>query len=495
VELTSADSMVDLIPAMMAGVYNPGQLQIVRELKYSATPDFDTAQLAGPLANYSFTLNGVAVDAAGLVGAHGEDIITVTDNGAGGGAKAEGTDTLRHIERLQFSDQALVLGGLNHQPVGSLTISDANPTEDEVLTVSIAGVTDADNVKGTNTTGAITGTVSYFWQGELSPGVFQDIMFFGAGESQRAVGASFTPTEPFVGGINFASLTGVRLRVRAVYQDGNGVLEQVFSDPTAPVANVNDPPVGTVALSDVTPTATQLITATPVITDADGMTTSVFSHQWQQSATGAANSWTDIAGAEGPVFAPSNAQAGLLLRVEVTYVDDHGTTEHVFSEATQPVGTALVGTGAAETITGTAGNDVITGLGGSDTLNGLAGNDTIDGGAGNDTINGGAGNDVLIGGAGNDTINGDVGNDTITGGLGTDIINAGAGDDLINYSMGDGADTIVGDTGSDTLKIAGTVAADSLDVIYNGTVLTGSRAARCPASRRSRPISWAAAIR
>jgi Ca2+-binding RTX toxin-like protein len=228
-----------------------------------------------------------------------------------------------------------------------------------------------------------------------------------------------------------------------------------------------------VALSDITPTATQLITATPVITDADGLTTAVFDFQWQQSATGADGSWTDIAGAIGPVFAPSNDQAGLHLRAEVTYVDDHGTTEQVFSEATQSVGGALTGTGGSDTITGTAGFDVISGLGGSDTLSGLAGNDTIDGGAGNDTINGGAGDDVLIGGAGNDNITGDVGNDTITGGTGNDIINAGAGDDLINYSMGDGVDTIIGDTGTDTLKIVGTAGADILDVIYNGSVLTG----------------------
>jgi Ca2+-binding RTX toxin-like protein len=481
VEITSVDSMVELIPAMMAGVYNPSQLQIVRELKYAApgNTDFDTAQFASQLSNYSFTVNGVAVAgtqaalSAATAAAGPDAIITVADNSATGGVKVEGTDHLRHIERLQFSDQAIVLNDLNQQPHGKLTISDTTPTEDQLLTVSIAGVTDPDNVSASNPTGAITGTVSYFWQGELTPGNFQDIMFFGAGETQRAVGTSFTPTEPFVGGINFTTLTGVALRVRAVYTDANGVLEQVFSDATTPVANVNDPPVGTVALSDVTPTATRPITATPVITDADGLTTAVFDFQWQQSATGAAGTWTDIAGAIGPVFSPTNAQAGLHLRAEVTYVDDHGTTEHVFSEATQAVGGALTGTGGSDTITGTPGFDVINGLGGSDTLSGLAGNDTIDGGAGNDTINGGAGDDVLIGGAGNDNITGDIGNDTITGGIGTDIINAGAGDDVINYTMGDGVDTIIGDIGIDTLKITGTTGADILDVIYNGSALTG----------------------
>ena len=210
---------------------------------------------ASPLANYSFTVNGSAVDAAGLVAASvaaGPDaVITVTDNSATGGVKPDGTDTLRHIERLQFSDQAIVLRGLDHTPLGTLTIlaaatntPDSTPTEDQLLRVSIAGVTDADNVSATNPTGAITGPVSYFWQGELTPGAgnFQDIEYFGAGESQRAVGLTFTPTEPFVGGINFASLVGVELRVRAVYQDAHGVLEEVFSAPTQAVTNVNDAP-------------------------------------------------------------------------------------------------------------------------------------------------------------------------------------------------------------------------------------------------------------
>src|SRR5262249_55186930 len=172
--------------------------------------------------------------------------------------------------------QAIVIDGLNHAPTGLLTISDATPTEDQLLTVSIAGVTDADNISATNPTGAITGPVSYFWQGELTPGNFQDIEFFGAGETQRRVGPSFTPTEPFVGGVNFVSLTGVALRVRAVYQDGNGVLEQVFSAATDPVANVNDPPAGSLAVSDATPTEGERLTVGNAITDADGLTTAGF---------------------------------------------------------------------------------------------------------------------------------------------------------------------------------------------------------------------------
>src|SRR5262249_61037318 len=114
-------------------------------------------------------VNGAASDAAVLVAATvaaGPDaIVTVSDTTTVG--IPDGTDSLRHIERLQFADQAIVLGGLDHTPQGLLTISDPTPTEDQLLTVSIAGVTDADNVSATNPTGAITGPVSYFWQAEL----------------------------------------------------------------------------------------------------------------------------------------------------------------------------------------------------------------------------------------------------------------------------------------------------------------------------------------
>src|SRR5262249_42229604 len=393
-EITSVDSMVPLIPFMLNGTYNPGQLQIVRELLYSPTQDFDTALFRGPLADYSFTVNGVAANVAQVVAATATDLITVTDNNAAG--IPDGTDTLRHIERLQFADQALVIDGLNHAPAGLLTISDPTPTEDQLLTVSIAGVTDADNVSPTNPTGAIPEPVSYFWQGELTPGVFQDIEFFGAGETQRAVGLSFTPTEPFVGGVNFASLTGVALRVRAVYQDGHGVLEEVFSAPTAPVANVNDAPTGLPTISDPTPTEGQQLTASTLgIADADGLTTAVFAFKWQQANVtgvgGGAAGFSDITIAGVPVttqtFTPTQAQVNRELRVVVTYTDDHGTLETLTSAATTVTGDFIPANAAAQTLTGTEGSDIILGGGGADTLNGLGGDDLLDGGAGNDVIN------------------------------------------------------------------------------------------------------------
>jgi Ca2+-binding RTX toxin-like protein len=441
---------------MLSGQYNPGQLEIVREILYSPTQDFDTAVFAGPLANYSFTVNGVAANVAQVIAATANDIITVTDNVVAG-IKGDGIDSLRHIERLQFADQAIVIDGLNHGPVGLLTISDTTPTEDQLLTVSIAGVTDADNVSAANPTGAITKPVSYFWQAEFNPGsgIFTDLTHFAAGEVSRVEGTSFTPTEPFVGGVGVVSLVDLSLRVRAVYQDAHGVLEEVFSAPTAPVANINDVPTGLPTISDPTPTEGQQLTASTLsIADADGLTTAVFTFQWQQSALGGGTTFTDIAGATAATFTPLQAQVNRFLHVVTTFTDDHGTTETLASAPTAVVGDLFNGGAAAETFNGTAGDDIAFGGGGNDVLNGNDGNDQLFGQAGNDILNGGNGNDILDGGAGNDTLTGDAGNDAFL------------------YTMSTGTDTFAGGLGFDTLNITGTAGNDTLDVTYNGTALT-----------------------
>ena len=106
----------------------------------------------------------------------------------------DGTDSLRHIERLQFSDQTIILNGTNHQPAGLLTLSDA--VEGQPITVSIAGVTDADNISADNPDGHIFPPVAYFWQVETRPGsgIFEDILTdFTAGEVARVTGPTFTP--------------------------------------------------------------------------------------------------------------------------------------------------------------------------------------------------------------------------------------------------------------------------------------------------------------
>ena len=215
--LSSTDPALNgksLVELMLAGTLNPGQLLIVREI-LEGTDDYDTALFSGPRANYSILIAG-------------DGTATVTDN-----VGTDGTDTLKNIERLQFSDAAILLDGGNNGPLGEATIVDAvsgnpddTPVEGQLLRASIAGVTDADNPGGT-----ITGPVSFVWQAEAIPGsgIFDDIVEEGGDKAATASGTTFRVPD---------GLAGSAIRVKATYQDANGVQEIVFSPATQAVGDV-----------------------------------------------------------------------------------------------------------------------------------------------------------------------------------------------------------------------------------------------------------------
>ncbi|WP_223504069.1 peroxidase family protein [Pseudomonas sp. BF-R-24] len=407
-EIATFDSMVQLEPLMLSGTYNPGQLVAVREILTDA-PAFDTALYTGLLADYTVIENA-------------DGTITVADSVVG----RDGTDRLSSIERLQFADQSRVLvAGLNAEPVGLLRISDGTPAVGQVLTVLADTVSDADNV---TVGGAIPGPIAFVWQVETNPGtgIFDDIGIALGGGLGTATGSTFTVT---------AAELGLALRVRAIYQDGHGVLESIFSAQTAPTAPlggspVNVLPVGTVLISDTTPTEGSALTATDAFTDANGV--GVVTHQWQVGGIGV--SFTDIAGATGSTFTPTPAQVGLSLRVVASFTDGLGTLERVFSAPTTVVGDVFVGTAGVDIFIGTAGDDVASGGDGNDILNGLGGNDIL---------NGDAGNDVLIGG---------VGADTMAGGIGNDIYEVTDAGDVVTELAGGGIDEVWTSLASYTLS-------------------------------------------
>jgi Ca2+-binding RTX toxin-like protein len=463
-----AASMDDIQAEMLAGTLRVSQLGIVREILYSTTTDTDTAVYAGNRADY-FIEGQDSVE--GISDQDGDGFIRVThlvDLPIAGRAANDGSDLLRNIERLQFNDTVIQLGDIpNLDPEGLPVISDTTPAEGQTLTVDVSGVTDPNN---TATAGVITGAIALTWQQlDAESGLWTDILVPGAGGTEGpipAVGPSFTVTQ---------AQAGAQIRVRYNYIDQNGVLETVFSEPTAEVTPTNDAPIGALLLSDTSPTEGDLLTAIVNFIDPDGTHDAIFAFQWQSSADGV--TWTDIAGANINQFIPLQAQVGLRIRAVVTYTDDAGFDETVISAPTEPVGDVITGTNGANTLNGTAFADRILGLNGADTLNGLAGSDVLDGGTGADTLNGGDGNDILLGGAGGDTLNGDAGNDTLTGGAAGDFVNGGAGNDTIIYGFGDGADTIDGGADTDTVSITGTANADTLDAVFNGTRLTNIEAA------------------
>ena len=468
-EVATFDSMVDLLPQIFDGTYNPGQLVTVREIlglptpDPEALPDFDTAYFNGNAADYDVDLNAIP----------GVAVVTRIDGD--GVAVPDETDYVVNVERLQFNDQALVIDGSNGSPEGELTISDATPAEDQVLTVSALGVTDPDSISATNPTGAIAnGVVSYFWQFEARPGVWEDILIENeGGEVARATGTSFAPRGFEV---------GFPLRVMAIYKDGNDVLETVFSAPTAPVESNNVAPVGVIAISDTTPTEGRALQADPQIADADGLVDATFTFQWQQSALNGGGVFTNIAGATTASFMPGQDQVNRQLRVVVRYTDDQGHPEVVTSAATIVTGDLIAANDLAQTLNGNAGQDEIYGGGGNDTLNGNAQDDYLDGGAGADTITGAAGNDTMLGQAGVDTMNGGDGNDTITGGADNDAVNGAGGNDRFVAEAGDGSDGYTGGAGNDTLDLSGT----SLGVTVTATTANERRRHRHACHDRER---------
>ena len=464
-----AFEMQELVPFMLSGQYKPSQLVVVRELVNKGDDDdYDTARFSDIRDNYI-----ISIDDGGTVTDFSDDVVTVTHSIDDGGVAVlgpDGVDRLMNIERLQFADEAVILDDSNEGPEGLLAILDAGtntpdntPEENQLLRVSIAGVTDANNpnpgpdgilvddpgtpIDESADNGEITGEVSYFWQVEDDPdsGIFEDIILEGSpgtgGETIRATGETFTPGD---------AEAGLRLRVRAVYQDATGVLEEVFSAPTAAVTAVNDAPIGSVDISDTTPTEGTSITAINAFTDADGIdNTVVFNYLWEQSANGV-NGWVTAADGSGvtgdALFTPTQSAVGQFLRVTVTYTDLQGNTGNiVISDPTSVVGNLIAVNGGTQIIDGNSAPN-----------NATQGDDRISTGANDDIIN-------ALGG-----------NDTIDGGTGLDLIDAGEGNDTINYTIGGGADVVTGGDGIDMLAILGLGGNDTLNVTYDGTILAAA---------------------
>ena len=140
-EIASYDSLAPLIPLMLNGTYNPGQLVAVREIMPGTAnapgrlDNFDTVVFQGPQANYTITTDdrGTPLDFS-------DDVVTVADISAN---PVDGVDHLTHVERLQFADGFVdLVPGLDAAPVGQPTINDVNGgdvTVGDFLDVSILG--------------------------------------------------------------------------------------------------------------------------------------------------------------------------------------------------------------------------------------------------------------------------------------------------------------------------------------------------------------------
>jgi Ca2+-binding RTX toxin-like protein len=458
-ELFSVDSVAELKTRMLSGEINPGQLVIVREILSTATDDVDTAVYSGLRANYDVTRN----DDGTWTVAHLR------------GTAADGTDRIRNIETLQFSDRAMNL-------TGEPAISDTTPTELRLLTA----------LPGTIAlfSGVPESAVSYQWQVASGTG-FVNI----AG----ATGPSFAPQQAQV---------GLALRVQASFTDLSGARRVVFSDPTEPVG---DNITGTSVADTLTgtPYADELIglggadrlngaAGADVMTGGNGSDTYVVDdagdvineglNAGSDSVETALAAYTLGANLENLSFtgAGSFSGTGNELANELTggsgddildggagidrLVGGIGNDTYIVSDAGDTVVEALTqgqdlvrttlgsltlaanvedlvytgsgnfsgsGNGLANRLTGGAGDDLLDGAGGNDILEGLDGKDRLRGGIGNDTLNGGLGDDALDGGAGADVMSGGSGDDSyVVDQSGDRVVEAGGeGIDLVSTSL------------------------------------------------------------
>ena len=197
VELESVQNLREVTPRIMDGLIKPQQLRIVREVQSPANGTaVDTALFTGPQAEYDITFGATATT---VVHARG--------------TAADGTDTLRNVERLRFAD-----GEIANAPV--VATQAGAPT---------AVTATAGNAQATVawTAPANTGGVpitQYRIQVRTGTGTAATVL--------RTVDVPATPTTAVVTGLTNG--TAYNFRVRAITSFGLGVL----SAPTAEVIPV-----------------------------------------------------------------------------------------------------------------------------------------------------------------------------------------------------------------------------------------------------------------
>ncbi len=187
-EIESVDTLRGVQARILAGTLNPGQLRIVREILTPANgTSTDTAVFTGPRANYTIGTDG--------------SFLTVTDD-----VGTDGTDRLRNIEALRFSDQTFTVRSPD-APTGvtatagnaqaSVTWTAPAPNGGPAVTDYEIVVTDGATVTTVASPGTATSRTIPLTNGTTYQIQVRAINSFGAGDASTPP-VSVTPTAPAV---------------------------------------------------------------------------------------------------------------------------------------------------------------------------------------------------------------------------------------------------------------------------------------------------------
>lgn len=540
---------------MLEGTLNPGQLSIVREIVNGNKPgDIDTAVYTDVRANYDFGVNTDASLYVDHAPPASDDTDPLTDNIEGVNERPvlDGRDTVRNIERLEFTD--LTMNVINGTENGETLNGDQAGTGGLIHDV-LMGFEGDDILNGLTGDDVLIGGAG---NDILRGGAGDDLYVFGLNDGEDRIEDTsgndrikIASDGESLSVLNFAranngdiivNVNGTQIRVVGHFgsnpstaietisfdggdykgyqlyladDEGDEVFRGTFALSTAVAANEDgvltlraEAGVSTI-LADLNGTQ-----ATTLLGDsADDM---LFGNNGADILNGGAGADLLVGGAGNDTYIVDDYGDTV---VELEGGGNSDTVQASIDSYTLDANVErLIYTGTGDftgagnelnnNITGGAGNDSLYGMEGDDGIAGGAGDDYLSGGAGNDTLSGGAGDDYLDGGDGNDTLNGGDGDDIIRGGAGNDTINVGAGFNTIVYDTLDFGDDVVAsfdanpNGGQDRIDLRGSGITDAnfddrVTITSNGTdtliSITGGGTIRLTGVTGSgaNAISWA----
>ena len=128
---------------------------------------------------------------------------------------------------------------------------------------------------------------------------------------------------------------GHSIKVRVTFTDDDGYTERLTSSATALVVMpANVAATGQPTIRGTAEVGETLTAATSAISDSNGLTNTVFSHQWVRSANDSDN---DITNATSSTYVVTNADVDKAIKVRVSFTDDDEYSETLTSNATTSV--------------------------------------------------------------------------------------------------------------------------------------------------------------